>query len=631
MCGGIGKRMNNYSLPKPLNYINGKYMIEIIIDNIPSEEIYIIYNIYLKEFNFEEIVINLFKTKKIHFCIIDYLTRGAVETAFIGINNFNFKNNESIVFLDNDNIYELSDINRNLSTLNENFICYSINCDENKKNYSFIKIENEKVIEIAEKNKISNNYCCGIYGFKNVDVFNFYAKKILLGNLKTSNEFYFSKTYELILENNETIIPILIEKTLHIGSLNELNDGINLIKFDNKLRICFDIDNTLFTYPSIPNDYTSVKPIYKMINLLSQLKKQGHYIILHTARRMKTHNYNVGKVIKDIAVTTIETLDIYNIEYDEIIFGKPLADIYIDDRSINPYINDISYFGIFDENSCEFINNKANNNKHNEIKKNNNQITKTGKKNFLKGEINFYKSLPPCSISKYFCKFFDYCIEDNKEKCSFKIEYINAIPLYFLHKIQLITTHIIDNLFKILDEIHSEKYEININEINISNNYFKKLENRFNNKDYFFEDANSVYQKIIEDLKNNYSPKLVEIIHGDFWFQNILLDYNDEYKLIDMKGQVDNILTLNGDIYYDYGKMYQSILGYDLYLNDCHINNDYLLNLQNYFLNKCKEKGLNINYLKSVTNSLIFGVFHSIESNETKLRIWDFLKSNLLL
>ena len=98
-----------------------------------------------------------------------------------------------------------------------------------------------------------------------------------------------------------------------------------------------------------------------------------------------------------------------------------------------------------------------------------------------------------------------------------------------------------------------------------------------------------------------------------------------------MRGQIDGILSINGDKYYDYGKMYQSILGYDLYLNDCHINNDYLLNLQNYFLNKCKEKGLNINYLKSVTNSLIFGVFHSIESNETKLRIWDFLKSNLLL
>jgi NDP-sugar pyrophosphorylase family protein len=89
LCGGIGKRCNNYSLPKPLNYINGKYMIEYIINNIPSNEVYIIYNIFLEEYNFEEIIINLFKNKKLHFCKVDYLTRGAVETAYVGINRFN--------------------------------------------------------------------------------------------------------------------------------------------------------------------------------------------------------------------------------------------------------------------------------------------------------------------------------------------------------------------------------------------------------------------------------------------------------------------------------------------------------------------------------------------------------------
>jgi capsule biosynthesis phosphatase len=628
LCGGIGKRMDNYSLPKPLNYINGKHMIEVIINNIPSDTIYIIYNVYLKEFNFEEIVINLFKKKKIFFCQIDYLTRGALETAYIGINQFKLNNEQGIVFLDNDNIHELCDLNNKVSTCNENFIGYSINCDENKKNYSFITIDNGLVNYIVEKKKISNNYCCGIYGLKNIDVFNLYAKKILLDNLKTSNEFYFSKLYELILNDNQSIIPIYIEKTTHVGTLNELTDKLKSTNFDNKITICFDIDNTLFTYPTIPNDYTTVKPIYKMINLLKQLKSNGNYIILHTARRMKTHNNNIGKIIKDVGVITIDTLKKYDIEYDELIFGKPFADIYIDDKSINPYINNISQFGILDENNDEFINNKVDNNKYNTIKKNNDIITKTGKTQFLKGEINFYKTFPSI-ISKYFCKFYDYNINDENEISSLKIEYINAIPLFFLHKNQLINTHIIDNLLNILNELHNVKYDINITEINIYNNYFNKLKNRFNSKDYFFEDADDVYQKIIKDLKENYAPTLAQVIHGDFWFSNILLDYKDQYKLIDMKGQVDDILTLNGDMYYDYGKMYQSILGYDLYLNNCNINNDYLLQLQNYFLKKCDERGLNINYLKSVTYSLIFGSFNFIENIDTKLRLWNFLKNNL--
>jgi NDP-sugar pyrophosphorylase family protein len=58
LCGGIGKETTNYSLPKPLNLIQGRYMIEYIIDNIPSNEIFIIYNILLDEYNFQEILIN---------------------------------------------------------------------------------------------------------------------------------------------------------------------------------------------------------------------------------------------------------------------------------------------------------------------------------------------------------------------------------------------------------------------------------------------------------------------------------------------------------------------------------------------------------------------------------------------
>jgi hypothetical protein len=56
-----------------------------------------------------------------------------------------------------------------------------------------------------------------------------------------------------------------------------------------KLRFCFDLDNTLVTFPKIPNDYTTVEPIQNTINYLKYLKTFGHTIIIYTARRMKTH------------------------------------------------------------------------------------------------------------------------------------------------------------------------------------------------------------------------------------------------------------------------------------------------------------------------------------------------------
>ena len=356
--------------------------------------------------------------------------------------------------------------------------------------------------------------------------------------------------------------------------------------------------------------------------MLNKLKKQGHEIIIYTARKMKTHNNNLGKVIKDIALITINTLEQFDIQYDELIFGKPLADIYIDDKALNPYVNDMSLFGYFYDKN-EFIHNKVSNNKYNSIKKYDNVINKNGPYKFMKGELYFYQNIP-CEIKNLFP-----CLKNfNKENefLSLSIEYVDGIPLFYLYKNKLLTSKIIDNLFDILNKIHSTQCGITIQDENIHNNYFKKLKDRFNKNDYFFEDSQSVYDNIIEELQKNYSPRIVDVIHGDFWFSNIIQEYNDNYKLIDMKGQVDNILTLNGDLYYDYGKFYQSILGYDVVLNSCELDIEYISKMEKYFLEKCEEKKLNIKYLKSVTKSLIFGTIHFIEKNEIKNSIWNFLK-----
>ena len=119
------------------------------------------------------------------------------------------------------------------------------------------------------------------------------------------------------------------------------------------------------------------------------------------------------------------------------------------------------------------------------------------------------------------------------------------------------------------------------------------------------------------------------MIHGDFWFSNIIITYNDKYKFIDMKGQVDNILTIGGDIYYDYGKLYQSILGYDLLLNNIDFDIEYINSINDYFLMKCENIGLNIIYLKYVTKALIFGTFKFMhDNNESKYKIWELINSD---
>jgi capsule biosynthesis phosphatase len=390
------------------------------------------------------------------------------------------------------------------------------------------------------------------------------------------------------------------------------------------MRICFDLDNTLVTYPQIPGDYSTVKPIKKMIDLLHYFKKNGHEIIIYTARRMETHKSNIGKVIKDIALVTFKTLDDLGIQYDEIIFGKPIADIYIDDRALNPYYNNISLFGFFGHDK-EFIPNKIENNKYNKIEKKENVVLKTGPERFIRGELYFYENIPS-ELRSFFPSLKKYAKRDDGE-IEITMDHIDGIPLYFLYANETLTPNILDKCFSLLEILHNFDNPITISREKVKANYFDKLRERFANKnDYPFEDADDLYTEIITNLKLHYNPIMASVIHGDFWFSNIILTYGDELKCIDMKGQVHDEMTINGDIYYDYGKLYQSILGYDLVLNKRTINPEYKGKMVAYFLDKCKQKGLNLEYLFWVTKSLIFGTFHSIPPDISKNDVWALVK-----
>jgi capsule biosynthesis phosphatase len=607
---------NNYSL----QFIQCKHIIEYIIESIPSNDIYIIYNIFLDEYNFQEILINKCKSKNIHFAVIDYQTRGNIEDAFVGINKFvDDDPNDNIVFIDSNNIHTIAN---NIPVFENDFIGYSI--DYTNPNYSYIKFENNKITDIEEE-KISDFYCSYFYGFKNTASFLKYAS-ILLENEQIT-KFNFSNLYKLIIKDGNKVEPFFIDETKNICNFtNTINK--------EKLRICFDLDNTLVSYPTVAGDYSTVKPINKNIMLLRKLKSDGHEIIIYTARRMKTHNGNIGKVIKDIASITIDTLEKLNIEYDELIFGKPIADIYIDDRAINPYINtnDIAYFGIYYLDQCtKFIPNKIKNNKYNYIKKCDEYIIKRGPSDILKGELFYYQNIPR-EFENYFPKLHNY--SDKEEQIiELKIDYIEGIPLYYLYKNNLITFKHIDKLFDILNSFHTYKdNETIITQENIKNNYINKLRTRFNNQDYYFERSNEILEDIIKGTETYFAPIVSAMIHGDFWFSNIILTYDNNYKFIDMKGIIDNTLTLNGDIYYDYGKMYQSILGYDLILNNNAPNAEYIQSMKAYFLNKCHSKGLNIHYLKYVTKGLVFGTlpFISHYDSNVKNNVWNFINSPLI-
>ena len=100
------------------------------------------------------------------------------------------------------------------------------------------------------------------------------------------------------------------------------------------MRICIDIDGVLCQLKKHEGEsYKDLPPVPGAVEKVNALKCEGHYIILYTARRMRSYESNVGKVLADIAMLTLDWLSRHSIPYDELYFGKPWADVYIDDNA----------------------------------------------------------------------------------------------------------------------------------------------------------------------------------------------------------------------------------------------------------------------------------------------------------
>lgn len=99
------------------------------------------------------------------------------------------------------------------------------------------------------------------------------------------------------------------------------------------MRICIDIDGVVCQLKKEGQTYADVMPVEGAVEKIKSFKDSGHHIILFTARHMKTCGGNPSLSLARIGKITLDWLDKYQVPYDEINFGKPWADVYIDDNA----------------------------------------------------------------------------------------------------------------------------------------------------------------------------------------------------------------------------------------------------------------------------------------------------------
>lgn len=103
--------------------------------------------------------------------------------------------------------------------------------------------------------------------------------------------------------------------------------------------IVMDVDGTLCPIRSPEQRYPDLEPYAEVVTQLKNYRELGFYIILYSARNMKTYDGNVGKIVANTGKEMMEWLDRCEIPYDEIHLGKPWpgrGGFYVDDKTIRP-------------------------------------------------------------------------------------------------------------------------------------------------------------------------------------------------------------------------------------------------------------------------------------------------------
>lgn len=259
--GGIGKRFKekNFKNPKSLIPVNGKPIIFWLLDNLNISDDYTILIPYnnkeYSDFNFEDRIKNNYPDYKFIFFPLLNKTRGAVETIKISISkmfeklNIYEKSNENdkyleypVICIDSDNFY-LEDILDKWNGENKIFVFK----DTNKNPiFSYIKEdENNNIIEIIEKEKISDLACCGAYGFSSILSLYKYCNNIIENETYQKDEFYLSGLIDMMIKANINF------KVSTIKNKNYFTLGTpeNLEKIESVFLL--DLDGTLVSSDDI--------------------------------------------------------------------------------------------------------------------------------------------------------------------------------------------------------------------------------------------------------------------------------------------------------------------------------------------------------------------------------------------
>jgi dTDP-glucose pyrophosphorylase len=225
---GAGSRFSQqgYTFPKPLIDVNGKPMIEVVVDNlnIDAHFIFLVQKEHYEQYNLKYLL-NLI-SPNCEIVQIDGVTQGAACSTLLAKEFIN--NDNPLVIANSDQFIEW----------NSNECMYAFSADEidagiltfksHHPKWSYAKLDDTGfVLEVAEKKVISDNATVGVYYWKHGKDYVTYAEQMIDKNIRVNNEFYVCPVFNEAIADNKKIKIKHINKMWGLGTPEDLTYFIN--------------------------------------------------------------------------------------------------------------------------------------------------------------------------------------------------------------------------------------------------------------------------------------------------------------------------------------------------------------------------------------------------------------------
>jgi dTDP-glucose pyrophosphorylase len=563
LCGGAGARFQEagYNLPKPLIALEGKPLFGHVVGGLslsPEHDRLVIP--YLSEFDrygFRDIVLRYVPPGvPVVFLPLEKLTAGAAETALLTV-PFLAKE-QAVAFFDCDTFYR-GDVLARLRHVPEEGALFYFRQEETVPIYSYLETDAAgRVTSLVEKVRVSDKANSGCYFWASAARAETDLRAFLCNGERNGSEAYLSGAVNVLLRAGASVaaLPLPVEQVVCVGT------PAHLIYHGSRptrvLRFCFDLDATLVTAPQVRGDYTTCQPIKRNIDFLRRMKDAGHYVIVHTARRMLTHNHDAAAAEKDIGPLTRSQLSTFGIEYDQLLFGKPYADFYIDDKAVPADARLDFACGVY---SCD-----EDARAHHAIKEV--RVAEVPepcleKCGAVEAEKAWYASLPPtlkALAPKVHASSPDKLVMSR----------VRGVPMSRLYISGLLREKQVEGLRDTLSTLHLHKpadaASYNGGAL-CAELWPEKLRSRYKEHEAFyaqaFKGAGFTMPDELLDAQRYFTVEDPVFMHGDPVFSNVLLTLDGGLKLIDPRGRIGADMTSCGLAEYDTAKVAQALLGYD--------------------------------------------------------------------